>query len=74
MKGAGSILEVKNISKNFGTVSALRNMSFDLKGGKILGLVGDNGAGRSTLLRILSGGLQPSGGKIYHGSKARLTR
>ena len=65
MKGAGSILEVKNISKNFGTVSALRNMSFDLKGGKILGLVGDNGAGRSTLLRILSGGLQPSGGKIY---------
>jgi simple sugar transport system ATP-binding protein len=65
MKGAGPILEVKNISKNFGTVRALRNMSFDLEGGKILGLVGDNGAGRSTLLKILSGGLQPSGGKIY---------
>ena len=65
MKGTGPILEVKNISKNFGTVSALRNMSFDLEGGKILGLVGDNGAGRSTLLKILSGGLQPSGGKIY---------
>ena len=65
MKGAGPILEVKNISKNFGTVRALRNMSFHLEGGKILGLVGDNGAGRSTLLKILSGGLQPSGGKIY---------
>ena len=65
MKGAGPILEVKNISKNFGTVRALRNMSFDLEGGKILGLVGDNGAGKSTLLKILSGGLQPSGGKIY---------
>ena len=65
MGGSGPMLEVKNISKNFGTVRALRNMSFDLEGGKILGLVGDNGAGKSTLLKILSGGLQPSGGKIY---------
>ncbi|MGD0916281.1 MAG: ATP-binding cassette domain-containing protein [Thermodesulfobacteriota bacterium] len=65
MKGAGPLLEVKNISKNFGTVRALSNISFDLKGGKILGLVGDNGAGRTTLLKILSGGLQPSGGEIY---------
>jgi simple sugar transport system ATP-binding protein len=65
MKGAGPILAVKNISKNFGTVRALSNISFDLEGGKILGLVGDNGAGRTTLLKILSGGLQPSGGNIY---------
>ncbi len=65
MKGAGPILEVKDISKNFGTVRALRNMSLDLERGKILGLVGDNGAGKSTLLKILSGDLQPSGGKIY---------
>jgi len=65
MKGAGPILEVKDISKNFGTVRGLRDVSFDLERGKILGLVGDNGAGRSTLLKILNGGLQPSGGKIY---------
>ena len=65
MKAAGPILEVKHISKNFGTVRALHNISFDLEGGKILGLVGDNGAGKSTLLNILSGGLQPSGRKIY---------
>jgi len=65
MGGSGPMLEVKNISKNFGTVRALCNMSFDLEGGKILGLVGDNGAGKSTLLKILSGDLQPSGGKIY---------
>jgi ABC-type sugar transport system ATPase subunit len=65
MKGTGQILEVKNISKNFGTVGALRNISFALEGGKILGLVGDNGAGKSTLLKILTGDLQPSGGKIY---------
>ena len=65
MKVASPLLEVKNISKNFGTVRALCNISFDLERGKILGLVGDNGAGRTTLLKILSGGLQPSGGKIY---------
>jgi len=63
--GSGSIMEVKNISKNFGTVRALYNVSFDIERGKILGLVGDNGAGKSTLLKILSGDLQPSGGNIY---------
>lgn len=65
MKGTGPILEVKNICKDFGTVRALHNVSFDLQRGKILGFVGDNGAGRTTLLNILSGGLQPSGGNIY---------
>ena len=59
------MMEVKNISKNYGTVRALSNVSFDLERGKILGLVGDNGAGKSTLLKILSGDLQPSGGEIY---------
>ena len=65
MKGTGPVLEVKNNSKNFGSVRALSNVSFDLEGGKILGLVGDNGAGKSTLLKILSGDLHPSGGNIY---------
>jgi len=63
------MMEVKNISKNFGTVRALSNVSFDLERGKILGLVGDNGAGKSTLLKILSGDLQPSGGGIYFEGK-----
>jgi simple sugar transport system ATP-binding protein len=59
------MMEVRNISKNYGTVMALSDVSFDLERGKILGLVGDNGAGKSTLLKILSGDLQPSGGEIY---------
>ena len=64
MQGAGPLLEVKNISKSFGRVRALSNVSFNLEKGKILGLVGDNGAGRTTLLNILSGGLRPSDGEI----------
>jgi simple sugar transport system ATP-binding protein len=64
------MMEVKNISKNYGTVRALSNVSFDLERGKILGLVGDNGAGKSTLLKILSGDLQPSSGEIYIGGKS----
>jgi len=64
------MLEVKNISKNFDTIRALCNVSFNLERGKILGFVGDNGAGRTTLLKILSGGLQPSSGEIYIEGKA----
>ena len=62
-------MELKSISKNFGTIRALSNVSFDLERGKILGLVGDNGAGKSTLLKILSGDLQPSSGDIYLGGE-----
>jgi len=65
MKRTGPILEVKNISKDFGTVKAIDNLSLTLEQGKILGVVGDNGAGRTTLLNILNGCLQPSGGSIY---------
>lgn len=66
------MIEVKNVSKNFGTVRALSNVSFNLESGKILGLVGDNGSGKSTLLKILSGDLQPSGGKIF--IEGKITR
>ena len=49
------ILEMKNISKSFGPVQALKNIDFKVKKGEIHGLVGENGAGKSTLVKILSG-------------------
>ena len=49
------ILEMKNISKSFGVVQALKNIDFKVKKGEIHGLVGENGAGKSTLMKILSG-------------------
>lgn len=59
------MMEIKNVSKNYGTVKALRDVSFTIEKGSILGLVGDNGAGKSTLLKILSGDTPPSGGDVY---------
>ncbi len=73
MQQAAPLLEVKNISKSFGTVRALCDVSLTLEKGRILGLVGDNGAGRTTLLQILGGGLRPSSGKIcIKGKETRL--
>jgi len=49
------LLAIKNISKNFGATTALKNISLDLKEGSCFGLVGPNGAGKSTLLKIIVG-------------------
>ncbi|NDJ60905.1 MAG: sugar ABC transporter ATP-binding protein [Chloroflexi bacterium] len=49
------VLELKNISKRFGGLQALKNVTFDLYPGETHALVGENGAGKSTLMRILSG-------------------
>tara|TARA_X000000368_G_scaffold221549_1_gene174873 strand:+ start:25 stop:1521 length:1497 start_codon:yes stop_codon:yes gene_type:complete len=59
------ILEAKNISKTFGDVKALENVNFYLKKGKIHGLLGENGAGKSSLMNVLSGIYQPEKGSIF---------
>ena len=58
------ILEAKNISKSFGKVQALNDVNFFLYRGKIHGLLGENGAGKSSLMNILSGIYQPEKGSI----------
>src|SRR3954449_7219926 len=56
------ILEAEHLSKRFGAVTALRDVSLRLHRGEVLGLVGDNGAGKSTLIKILSGFHKPDSG------------
>lgn len=63
--GTPPVLEVRNITKRYGTVTALRGADLSLFPGEVLGLVGDNGAGKSTLVNILSGAIAPSGGEIF---------
>lgn len=57
-------LEMKNISKSFGPVQALIDVSFSVGPGEIHGLLGENGAGKTTLMNILGGGLPPDSGTI----------
>jgi len=59
------VLEAKNISKYFGTITALENVSLTVREGECLGVVGDNGAGKSTFMKVLSGLYKPSSGTLF---------
>ena len=63
------VLEMSHISKSFGAVTALVDVSIRLRQGEVLALVGDNGAGKSTLIKILSGFHQPDTGSITQDGK-----
>jgi simple sugar transport system ATP-binding protein len=56
---------MKNISKTFGEVQALRRVDFAVARGEVVGLLGDNGAGKSTLIKIVTGYHSPSEGELY---------
>jgi ribose transport system ATP-binding protein len=58
------ILEVKNLSKEFPGVKALTNFNFDLYEGEVHSLIGENGAGKSTFIKLLSGAFQPDSGEM----------
>lgn len=58
------IVEMKGISKRFGSVQALKKVDLELRRGEILGLVGDNAAGKSTLMKVLSGAVIPDEGEV----------
>lgn len=59
-----AVLELDSISKHFGAIEALNNVSLTIEPGDVVGLVGDNGAGKSTLVKIIAGNFHQSGGKI----------
>ncbi|AJC89474.1 high-affinity branched-chain amino acid transporter, ATP-binding protein [Campylobacter lari] len=59
------ILELKEIHKNFGGVSAITNTSFAIKESEIFGLIGPNGAGKTTLFNIITGNYKPSSGEVF---------
>ena len=61
---APPVLEVRGVSKHFGAVRALHEVSLELRRGEVVGLVGDNGAGKSTLVNVISGALRPDRGEI----------
>lgn len=60
----GVVLEAKGLVKRYGGVTALDGADFELRAGEILAVVGDNGAGKSSLIRALSGALVPDAGEV----------
>jgi len=63
------ILRVKNLSKSFGGVKALNNVSFDLLKGEIMGVIGPNGSGKTTLVNTITGFVKPDVGEIFFKDK-----
>lgn len=59
------LVEMKGISKGFGKIQALKQVDLELKAGEVLGLIGDNAAGKSTLMKTLFGAVIPDSGEIW---------
>lgn len=72
-KGPRHILSVKNISKRFGDKQVLSNVTFQVERGEKLAVLGPNGVGKSTLLKIISGHLTPSGGSFQWGENTSFS-
>lgn len=60
------LLQVKDLSKSFGGVHAVVDVSFDLRSGELLGLIGPNGSGKTTLVNLITGFITPDAGKVQY--------
>lgn len=59
-----ALVEVSNITKRFGNITAVDHISFAIKGGEVLGFLGPNGSGKTTTMRMVTGYLPPTGGRV----------
>jgi simple sugar transport system ATP-binding protein len=59
-----ALLDIRNISMHFGAIHALTDLSFAVGAGEVVGLMGDNGAGKSTMVKIIAGNFRPTEGEI----------
>ncbi|UDL92962.1 ATP-binding cassette domain-containing protein [Mesorhizobium sp. PAMC28654] len=59
-----AVLELTNISKHFGAIQAVNDVSLSIEAGQVVGLMGDNGAGKSTLVKMIAGNFRPSHGTM----------
>jgi simple sugar transport system ATP-binding protein len=59
------IVRLEDIQLHYGKVEALKNISFAVKRNEIVGLIGDNGAGKSSLIKVMTGVEKPTSGRIF---------
>ena len=69
MEKVGHMISVKNLRKQYGSLVAVRDLSFEVERGQIVGLLGHNGAGKTTVMKIMTGFLEPTEGTITVGGK-----
>ncbi len=69
MSNINYILDISNLSKNFGGLSAVKNCSLKIKKGTITGIIGPNGSGKSTLFNLIAGSLKPNDGTVMFNNK-----
>jgi D-xylose transport system ATP-binding protein len=72
MTNEGPLLELKNITKHYGAIKALRGVTFNVARGEVVALLGDNGAGKSTLVKIIAGGLTATSGEMLLGGEPQV--
>src|SRR6188472_1163569 len=71
--GADPLLRLKGVSKNFGPVQALTDVDLDIQAGEVTALIGDNGAGKSVMIKCIAGIHSPERGEIlWEGKPVRL--
>jgi len=63
--GEEVFIQVKKVTKSFGGITAIREISFDLRRGEILGLIGPNGSGKTTLVNLITGFVKPDSGEVF---------
>ena len=59
-----ALLDVRNVSKSFGAIHAVNDISWSVEPGEVVGLMGDNGAGKSTLVKLIAGNFPPTDGEV----------
>ena len=65
-----ALLRLEHVQKNYGKTPALSNVNLDIQPGRIVGLLGPNGSGKTTIIKLINGLLQPTSGQVLiHGSK-----
>src|SRR5512133_1536636 len=72
-RGGSSVIKVENLTKAFGPKLAVNNVSFCVERGEVLGFLGPNGAGKSTTMRMITGFIPPSEGKVSVGGHDVVT-
>ena len=68
------MIELKNVTKKYANITVIKNMSFKIEKGEVIGVLGQNGAGKTTVIKLITGLLQPTDGEVFINNKKLTTK